>query len=196
MPERVRPGCGRGPLLYNAPGGEFSPPSPHRLPDGQKGDYSETPEPASPRWVCFPLKCNSLTGWSCECRDSLKHQCPLCPALVKGRFTRGCLLLPGASIKAQICSLVELLATTLNQAHALFYTLPEGVLPDPSLPCGLLFSTLETITSQHPTGELCAFLLIPSADLPPSQLLCQVLGDESVDWEDPVSCSTNIVVEL
>nr|AAD13780.2 ldlBp [Mus musculus] len=59
----------------------------------------------------------------------------------------------GAGIKAQICSLVELLATTLNQAHALFYTLPEGVLPDPSLPCGLLFSTLETVTRQHPTGK-------------------------------------------
>ncbi|XP_012968715.1 conserved oligomeric Golgi complex subunit 1 isoform X2 [Mesocricetus auratus] len=59
----------------------------------------------------------------------------------------------GAGIKAQICSLVELLATTLNQAHALFYTLPEGVLPDPALPCGLLLSTLETITSQHPTGK-------------------------------------------
>uniref|UniRef100_A0A8D2BCY4 Conserved oligomeric Golgi complex subunit 1 n=1 Tax=Sciurus vulgaris TaxID=55149 RepID=A0A8D2BCY4_SCIVU len=59
----------------------------------------------------------------------------------------------GAGIKAQICSLVELLATTLNQAHALFYTLPEGLLPDPSLPCGLLFSTLETITGQNPTGK-------------------------------------------
>ncbi|XP_020016576.2 conserved oligomeric Golgi complex subunit 1 isoform X1 [Castor canadensis] len=59
----------------------------------------------------------------------------------------------GTGIKAQICSLVELLATTLNQAHALFYTLPEGLLPDPSLPCGLLFSTLETVTSQHPTGK-------------------------------------------
>uniref|UniRef100_A0A452TQD9 Conserved oligomeric Golgi complex subunit 1 n=1 Tax=Ursus maritimus TaxID=29073 RepID=A0A452TQD9_URSMA len=59
----------------------------------------------------------------------------------------------GTGIKAQICSLVELLATTLNQAHALFYTLPEGQLPDPSLPCGLLFSTLETITGQHPTGK-------------------------------------------
>ncbi|XP_042773489.1 conserved oligomeric Golgi complex subunit 1 [Panthera leo] len=56
-------------------------------------------------------------------------------------------------IKTQVCSLVELLATTLNQAHALFYTLPEGQLPDPSLPCGLLFSTLETITGQHPTGK-------------------------------------------
>uniref|UniRef100_A0A2K6ST69 Conserved oligomeric Golgi complex subunit 1 n=2 Tax=Saimiri boliviensis TaxID=27679 RepID=A0A2K6ST69_SAIBB len=59
----------------------------------------------------------------------------------------------GAGIKAQICSLVELLATTVKQAHALFYTLPEGLLPDPALPCGLLFSTLETITGQHPTGK-------------------------------------------
>ncbi|XP_062976132.1 conserved oligomeric Golgi complex subunit 1 [Elgaria multicarinata webbii] len=58
-----------------------------------------------------------------------------------------------AGIKAQVCSLVELLATTLYQAHALFYTLPEGTLSDPSLPCGLLFSTLETITSQHPAGK-------------------------------------------
>lgn len=61
---------------------------------------------------------------------------------------------------------MELLATTLNQAHALFYTLPEGVLPDPSLPCGLLFSTLETVTRQHPTGELITFILIHSPDLP------------------------------
>lgn len=59
----------------------------------------------------------------------------------------------GAGVKAQICSLVELLATTLNQAHALFYTLPEGLLPEPSLPCGLLFSTLDTITGQHPPGK-------------------------------------------
>uniref|UniRef100_A0A0D9QWL5 Conserved oligomeric Golgi complex subunit 1 n=1 Tax=Chlorocebus sabaeus TaxID=60711 RepID=A0A0D9QWL5_CHLSB len=59
----------------------------------------------------------------------------------------------GAGVKAQICSLVELLATTLKQAHALFYTLPEGLLPDPALPCGLLFSTLETITGQHPAGK-------------------------------------------
>ncbi|KAM5272620.1 conserved oligomeric Golgi complex subunit 1 [Ctenodactylus gundi] len=58
-----------------------------------------------------------------------------------------------SGIKAQICSLVELLAATLNQAHSLFYTLPEGQLPDPSLPCGLLFSTLETVTGQHPTGK-------------------------------------------
>lgn len=71
---------------------------------------------------------------------------------------RGWFFLLGAGIKAQICSLVELLATTLKQAHALFYTLPEGLLPDPALPCGLLFSTLETITGQHPAGELLAKL--------------------------------------
>ncbi|KAL8163494.1 UNVERIFIED_CONTAM: Golgi transport complex subunit 1 [Gekko kuhli] len=58
-----------------------------------------------------------------------------------------------AGIKAQVCSLVELLATTLYQAHALFYTLPEGMPSDPSFPSGLLFSALETITSQHPAGK-------------------------------------------
>uniref|UniRef100_A0A8C6V9F9 Conserved oligomeric Golgi complex subunit 1 n=1 Tax=Naja naja TaxID=35670 RepID=A0A8C6V9F9_NAJNA len=57
-----------------------------------------------------------------------------------------------AGIKAQICSLVELLVTTLYQAHALFYNLPEGTPSDPSLPCGLLFLTLESITSQHSAG--------------------------------------------
>ncbi|XP_069055922.1 conserved oligomeric Golgi complex subunit 1 isoform X2 [Pleurodeles waltl] len=56
----------------------------------------------------------------------------------------------GASIKAQVCSLVELLATTLYQAHALFYSLPDGGMPDPALTCGLLFSTLESITRQDP----------------------------------------------
>ncbi|NXY77101.1 COG1 protein, partial [Glareola pratincola] len=59
----------------------------------------------------------------------------------------------GAGIKAQVCSLMELLTTTLYQAHALFYTVPEGMLPDPALPCGLLFSTLESTTGQHPAGE-------------------------------------------
>lgn len=48
---------------------------------------------------------------------------------------------------------MELLTTTLYQAHALFYTLPEGTPPDPALPCGLLFSTLESTTGQHPAGE-------------------------------------------
>ncbi|NXA04170.1 COG1 protein, partial [Sapayoa aenigma] len=59
----------------------------------------------------------------------------------------------GAGIKAQVCSLMELLTTTLYQAHALFYTVPEGVSPDPALPCGLLFSTLESTTGQHPAGK-------------------------------------------
>ncbi|XP_062072911.1 conserved oligomeric Golgi complex subunit 1 [Lepus europaeus] len=59
----------------------------------------------------------------------------------------------GSGIKAQICSLVELLATTLSQAHALFYTAPEGLPPAPPLPCGLLFSTLETITGHSPAGK-------------------------------------------
>ncbi|XP_027547204.1 conserved oligomeric Golgi complex subunit 1 isoform X1 [Neopelma chrysocephalum] len=59
----------------------------------------------------------------------------------------------GAGIKAQVCSLMELLTTTLYQAHALFYTVPEGTAPDPALPCGLLFSTLESTTGQHPAGR-------------------------------------------
>uniref|UniRef100_K7GJU2 Conserved oligomeric Golgi complex subunit 1 n=1 Tax=Pelodiscus sinensis TaxID=13735 RepID=K7GJU2_PELSI len=59
----------------------------------------------------------------------------------------------GAGIKAHVCSLMELLTTTLYQAHALFYTLPEGMLSDPSLPCSLLFSMLETTTSQDPAGK-------------------------------------------
>ncbi|NWS12663.1 COG1 protein, partial [Pachyramphus minor] len=61
----------------------------------------------------------------------------------------------GAGIKAQVCSLMELLTTTLYQAHALFYTVPEGMSPDPALPCGLLFSTLESTTGQQPAGEHC-----------------------------------------
>ncbi|XP_010719809.1 conserved oligomeric Golgi complex subunit 1 [Meleagris gallopavo] len=59
----------------------------------------------------------------------------------------------GAGIKAQVCSLMELLTTTLYQAHALFYVMPEGVPPDPALPCGLLFSTLENTTGQQPAGK-------------------------------------------
>ncbi|XP_053850894.1 conserved oligomeric Golgi complex subunit 1 isoform X4 [Vidua macroura] len=59
----------------------------------------------------------------------------------------------GAGIKAQVCSLMELLGTTLYQAHALFYTVPEGMAPEPALPCGLLFSTLESSTGQNPAGR-------------------------------------------
>lgn len=64
----------------------------------------------------------------------------------------------GAGIKAQVCSLVELLATTLYQAHALFYSLPDGGMPNPALTCGLLFSTLESITRQDPAGKGTAVL--------------------------------------
>ncbi|XP_068580891.1 conserved oligomeric Golgi complex subunit 1 isoform X2 [Cebidichthys violaceus] len=55
----------------------------------------------------------------------------------------------GAGIKAQVCSLVELLVTTLFQAYAVFYLPPEGG-PRPgegALSCGMLFSTLENVTS-------------------------------------------------
>ncbi|XP_070778584.1 conserved oligomeric Golgi complex subunit 1 isoform X2 [Enoplosus armatus] len=55
----------------------------------------------------------------------------------------------GAGIKAQVCSLVELLVTTLFQAYAVFYLPPEGG-PRPgegALSCGMLFSILENVTS-------------------------------------------------
>uniref|UniRef100_A0A3Q2EB58 Conserved oligomeric Golgi complex subunit 1 n=1 Tax=Cyprinodon variegatus TaxID=28743 RepID=A0A3Q2EB58_CYPVA len=58
---------------------------------------------------------------------------------------------PGAGIKAQVCSLVELLVTTLFQAYAVFYLPPEGA-PRPAegaLSCGMLFSTLENVTSSR-----------------------------------------------
>ncbi|XP_029913910.1 conserved oligomeric Golgi complex subunit 1 isoform X2 [Myripristis murdjan] len=61
----------------------------------------------------------------------------------------------GAGIKAQVCSLVELLVTTLFQAYAVFYLPPEGS-PRPgegALSCGMLFSTLENVTSGAPTGK-------------------------------------------
>uniref|UniRef100_A0A3Q2GLP1 Conserved oligomeric Golgi complex subunit 1 n=1 Tax=Cyprinodon variegatus TaxID=28743 RepID=A0A3Q2GLP1_CYPVA len=62
---------------------------------------------------------------------------------------------PGAGIKAQVCSLVELLVTTLFQAYAVFYLPPEGA-PRPAegaLSCGMLFSTLENVTSSSPAGR-------------------------------------------
>ncbi|KAI5097598.1 conserved oligomeric Golgi complex subunit 1 [Silurus meridionalis] len=53
----------------------------------------------------------------------------------------------GAGIKAQVCSLVELLVTTLYQAHAVFYLPPEGHAAELGLGYGLLFTTLENVTS-------------------------------------------------
>ncbi|MBN3313493.1 COG1 protein, partial [Atractosteus spatula] len=58
----------------------------------------------------------------------------------------------GAGIKAQVCSLVELMATTLYQAYAVFCTPPEGKPMEPPLSCGLLFATLETVTGTAPAG--------------------------------------------
>ncbi|KAM7386207.1 hypothetical protein PAMA_009037 [Pampus argenteus] len=61
----------------------------------------------------------------------------------------------GARIKAQVCSLVELLVTTLYQAYAVFYLPPEGG-PRPGegvLSCGMLFSTLDNVTSTTPAAK-------------------------------------------
>uniref|UniRef100_A0AAY4CEE8 Conserved oligomeric Golgi complex subunit 1 n=1 Tax=Denticeps clupeoides TaxID=299321 RepID=A0AAY4CEE8_9TELE len=53
----------------------------------------------------------------------------------------------GAGVKAQVCSLVELLVTTLYQAYAVFYVPLDGRVADPGLGSGLLFTTLENVTS-------------------------------------------------
>uniref|UniRef100_A0A8D3AUB1 Conserved oligomeric Golgi complex subunit 1 n=1 Tax=Scophthalmus maximus TaxID=52904 RepID=A0A8D3AUB1_SCOMX len=62
----------------------------------------------------------------------------------------------GAGIKAQVCSLVELLVTTLFQAYAVFYLPPEGG-PRPgegALSCGMLFSILENVTTTSPAAKV------------------------------------------
>lgn len=61
---------------------------------------------------------------------------------------------PGAGIKAQVCSLVELLVTTLFQAYAIFFLPPEGGprSGEGALSCGMLFSILENVTSTSPAG--------------------------------------------
>uniref|UniRef100_H3CJV1 Conserved oligomeric Golgi complex subunit 1 n=1 Tax=Tetraodon nigroviridis TaxID=99883 RepID=H3CJV1_TETNG len=58
----------------------------------------------------------------------------------------------GAGIKAQVCSVVELLVTTLFQVYAVFYVPREGS-PRPGeggLSYGMLFSILENVTSPTP----------------------------------------------
>lgn len=62
---------------------------------------------------------------------------------------------PGAGIKAQVCSVVELLVTTLFQAYAVFYMPPEGGprAGEGALSCGMLFSTLENVTCTTPAGK-------------------------------------------
>lgn len=50
---------------------------------------------------------------------------------------------------------MELLVTTLFQAYAVFYMVPEGS-PRPgegALSCGMLFTILENVTSTTPTGK-------------------------------------------
>ncbi|XP_057716981.1 conserved oligomeric Golgi complex subunit 1 isoform X1 [Corythoichthys intestinalis] len=62
----------------------------------------------------------------------------------------------GAGIKAQVCSLVELLVTTLFQAYAVFYMHHEGGGGRPgesTLSCGLLFSILENVTATTPAAK-------------------------------------------
>uniref|UniRef100_A0A7N8XGJ9 Conserved oligomeric Golgi complex subunit 1 n=1 Tax=Mastacembelus armatus TaxID=205130 RepID=A0A7N8XGJ9_9TELE len=61
----------------------------------------------------------------------------------------------GVGIKAQVCSLVDLLVTTLFQAYAVFYLPPEGdpKLGDGALSCGMLFSILENVTSATPAAK-------------------------------------------
>uniref|UniRef100_A0A3P8S6L7 Conserved oligomeric Golgi complex subunit 1 n=1 Tax=Amphiprion percula TaxID=161767 RepID=A0A3P8S6L7_AMPPE len=61
----------------------------------------------------------------------------------------------GAGIKAQVCSLVELLVTTLFQAYAVFYLPPEGGLRtgEGALSFGMLFSILENVTSTTPAAK-------------------------------------------
>ncbi|XP_074553309.1 conserved oligomeric Golgi complex subunit 1 isoform X2 [Halichoeres trimaculatus] len=61
----------------------------------------------------------------------------------------------GAGIKAQVCSLVELLVTTLFQAYAIFYLPPDGGTKqgEGALSCGMLFSILETATSSSPAAQ-------------------------------------------
>lgn len=61
----------------------------------------------------------------------------------------------GAGIKAQVCSVVELLVTTLFQVYAVFYVPREGS-PRPGeggLSYGMLFSILENVTSPTPAGK-------------------------------------------
>lgn len=61
----------------------------------------------------------------------------------------------GTGIKAQVCSLVELLVTTLFQAYAVFYLPPDGSSRpgDGALSCGMLFSILENVTSTSATAK-------------------------------------------
>uniref|UniRef100_A0A6Q2ZL99 Conserved oligomeric Golgi complex subunit 1 n=1 Tax=Esox lucius TaxID=8010 RepID=A0A6Q2ZL99_ESOLU len=97
----------------------------------------------------------------------------------------------GAGIKAQVCSLVELLVTTLYQAYAVFYVPPEGSprLGDGGLSSGLLFTTLENVTSptagvlqeEVSTGSWLKYLPVSIAEFQPTlRTLAQPIQKEQL----------------
>lgn len=63
--------------------------------------------------------------------------------------------------------MVELLVTTLFQAYAVFYLPPEGGprAGEGALSCGMLFSTLENVTSITPAGEWLELGILPLISL-------------------------------
>lgn len=84
------------------------------------------------------------------CQDVISKFCKL-----GSTSSSTCVCGSGAGIKAQVCSVVELLVTTLFQAYAVFYTAREGG-PRPGegvLSYGLLFSILENVTFTTPAGK-------------------------------------------
>lgn len=87
-------------------------------------------------------------------KDSLLIFCQVCAEIL--------LFASGAGIKAQVCSLVELLVTTLYQAHAVFYLPPEGRAAEPGLGYGLLFTTLENVTSGREIAALLPYSAVGS----------------------------------
>ncbi|CAL1607076.1 unnamed protein product [Knipowitschia caucasica] len=100
----------------------------------------------------------------------------------------------GAGIKGQVCSLVELLVTTLFQAYAVFYLPPEGSPkpPEGALSCGLLFSTIQSVTTAPGPGEARSVLQDHSSTggwskhLPPSTLHFQ---PSLKTLAQPIQCS-------
>lgn len=66
-----------------------------------------------------------------------------------------------------MCSVVELLVTTIFQAYAVFY-LPQDGAPRPGeggLSYGMLFSILENVTSATPAGKTARTRLLPDPGL-------------------------------
>lgn len=103
----------------------------------------------------FPLDlfCTSYPVLLISCLP-LQCQCPMKAKDAK-KTKNKCVFGPGAGIKAQVCSLVELLVTTLFQAYSIFYLPPEGGprSAEGALSCGMLFSILENVTSPTTAGK-------------------------------------------